>query len=310
MTSLEAVATYLPSGRVPITELGRELGLDPAEIKVYKRFYGLSEICRDPEGTPTDLLLAAASKLDALRGREDQVRYVVQARTMPIVVPHPVNPVHEVRDALGLGHATAFALTHHACASGLLAVDLCGKLLAADGDPDALALVLTGEKTFTPAAQTVPGTAMNGEGAAAVLVSTRDDRDRMLGYAARTHGRFYECLSLTDALFAEFQQVYTEALAEVMVAAARKAGIALDDLTLVFPHNVNRVSWVRLTRHLDLPLERVFLDNVPVTGHCFCADPFINYQTALELGRLRPGDRYMLVTVGLGSTFSAMVFEH
>ncbi|MFI0367304.1 3-oxoacyl-[acyl-carrier-protein] synthase III C-terminal domain-containing protein [Actinomadura sp. 1N219] len=310
MTSLEAVATYLPAGRVPIAVLGGELGLDDAEVKVYRRFFGLDEVRRDPAGPPTDLMLAAAGKLEGLRGRERHVRYVVQARTMPIVVPHPVNPVHEVRRELGLEHAEAFALTHHACASGLLAVDLCGKLLAADGDPDGLALILTGEKTFTLGAQTVPGTAINGEGAAAVLVGVRDDHDRMLGYAARTHGRFYECLSLTDDLFTEFQQIYTEALAEVMLAAVERAGIALDDVAHVFPHNVNRVSWVRLARHLGFPLDRVFLDNVPVTGHCFCADPFINYQTALERGLLRPGDRYLLATVGLGSTFSAMVLEH
>lgn len=310
MTSLEEVAAHLPSARIPIGELSDELGLSAAEMKVYRRFYGLAEVRREPGGTLTDLLLAAAAKLDGLRGREERVRYVVQARTMPVVVPHPVNPVHEVRDALGLGHATAFAVTHHACASGLLAVDLVGKLLASDGDPDALGLVLTGEKTFTLAAQTVPGTAANSEGAAAVLVGTRDDRDRMLSYAARTHGRFYECLSLDDELAGEYQQIYTEALAEVMLAAVAKAGLALDDVAVVFPHNVNRLSWARLARHLGLPLERVFLDNVPVTGHCFCADPFINYRTALDLGRLRPGDRYLLATVGLGSTFSAMLFEH
>lgn len=310
MTSLEEVAAYLPSQRIPIEDLSDELGLTASEMKVYRRYHGLSEVRREPGGTLTDLLLAAAGKLDALRGREERVRYVVQARTMPVVVPHPVNPVHEVRDMLGLGHATAFAVTHHACASGLLAVDLAGKLLASDGDPDALALVLTGEKTFTLAAQMVPGTAINGEGAAAVLVGTHDDRDRMLSYAARTHGRFYECLSLTHELSVEYQRIYTEALAEVMLAAVGKAGLDLSDLAMIFPHNVSRLSWARLAKHLGLPLERFFLDNVPVTGHCFSADPFINYRTALDLGRLRPGDRYLLATVGLGSTFSAMLFEH
>jgi 3-oxoacyl-[acyl-carrier-protein] synthase-3 len=310
MTSLEEVAAYLPSQRISIDQLGDELDLSAAELKVFRRYHGLVEICREPGGTHTDLLLAAAGKLDALRGSEERVRYVIQARTMPIVAPYPVNPLHEVRDTLGLGHATAFAVTHHACASGLLAVDLAGKLLAGDGDPDALALVLTGEKTFTPAAQVVPGSSVNGEGAAAVLVGTRDDRDRMLSYAARTHGRFYECLSIDHELSVEYQRIYTEALAEVMLAAVEKAGLGLGDLAMVFPHNVSRLSWTRLAKHLGLPLERFFLDNVPVTGHCFAADPFLNYRTGLDLGLLHPGDRYLLATVGLGSTFSAMLFEH
>jgi len=46
------------------------------------------------------------------------------------------------------------------------------------------------------------------------------------------------------------------------------------------------------------------------TGHCFCADPFINYQTVRELGLLKPGDKYLMTSAGLGQTFSAAVFQH
>lgn len=310
MTALEAVAGYLPPRSIPVAELGEDLGLPPEQIKVFQRFYGLSHIVREPGGTVDDLLLSAAGKLDALRGREEQVRYVVQARTMPVVSPYPVVPVQEIARSLGLAHATSFALFPHACASGLLAVDMCGKLLAADGDPDALALVLTGEKTFTRSAKLVPGTAVNGEGAAAILVGTGGDHDRMLGYATRTYGQFNAALSLAPDVFAEFQRLYGAGLAEVMRAAAERAGLTLDDIDLILPHNVNRVSWVRLCKQAGIPVDRVFLENVPVTGHCFCADPFLNYQAAHDTGRLKPGDHYLMAAVGLGATFSAMVFQH
>lgn len=310
MTSLEAVSSYLPPERVPIADLQHYLGLDATQIRMFRRYYGLAEICREPEGTIADLMLAAASKLDALRGREHQVRYVVQARTLQAIAPYPVNPLQEVGRALGLAHANTFALTQHACASGLLAIDLCGKLLAADGDPDALALVFTGEKAFTPSAQMIPGTAIMGEGVAAVLVRPGGDRDRMLSYATRTHGIFNAGLSLSDELTGRFQQVYPEALAEVLTAAIENAGLSVADVDLVLPHNVNRVSWVRVCKLIGMPIERLFLDNMPVTGHCFCADSFINYHSAMQLGRIRPGDRYLMAAVGLGSTFSAMLFEH
>ena len=67
---------------------------------------------------------------------------------------------------------------------------------------------------------------------------------------------------------------------------------------------------MRLCKQIGYPVERVLLDNVPVTGHCFCADSFINYQTARERDRLAPGDLYLMAAVGLGATFAAMVFEH
>ncbi|TDD20268.1 3-oxoacyl-[acyl-carrier-protein] synthase III C-terminal domain-containing protein [Nonomuraea diastatica] len=310
MTDLREVAVHLPPRRVAIASLQDELGLTDPQLRAFERFFGLSHIRREPGGTGFDLMLAAAGKLSELRGQEDRVRYVIQARSIPVATAYPRSDVHEVRRALGLGRAEAFTIVHQACASGLLAVDLAGRLLAAEGDPDALALILAGEKTYTTMVRTVPGAAVNGEGAAALLVGTGGGHDRVLGYATRTYGRFNSGLALTDALNADFQQVYPNAVAEVLIAAVDRAGISLDDVALVLPHNVNRVSWVRVCRLIGFPLERVLLDNVPETGHCFCADSFINFRTAQELGRLQPGDRYVMAAVGIGGFFSAMVFEH
>ena len=80
----------------------------------------------------------------------------------------------------------------------------------------------------------------------------------------------------------------------------------------MLPHNVNLVTWQRMCMLLKFPRERVLLDNIPDTGHVFCADLFVNYQTACERGLLRPGDRYLAAAVGAGggATFAAMVFEH
>jgi 3-oxoacyl-[acyl-carrier-protein] synthase III len=47
-----------------------------------------------------------------------------------------------------------------------------------------------------------------------------------------------------------------------------------------------------------------------VSGHVFCADPFINYVTATRQGLLRHGDRFLFAAAGFGATFSAMVIEH
>jgi 3-oxoacyl-[acyl-carrier-protein] synthase-3 len=308
MTALAAVAAYLPEQRVPIAALRDRLGLSRAEVKVFQRYYGLSEVCRADQGGILELLLAATDRLDALRGQEHRVRYVVQARTHPVVAPYPVNPLHELCRLRGLDHAVAFAVTHHACASGLLAVDVAGRLLDG-GDPDALALVLVGEKAFTRGAQLIPRTAIMGEGAAACLVRADGERDRVLSYAVRLYGE-YDRLPSTGERAARFQNSYPALLHEVMLAAADMAGLALSDIALVLPHNVNVVSWERFCRTTGFPRTSILLDNVPVTGHCFCADGFINYRTATARGLLRHGDHYMMTAVGVGATFAAMVLRH
>jgi 3-oxoacyl-[acyl-carrier-protein] synthase III len=315
MTALEAVSVYLPSVRTPIESLAGPLGLTDMQVKLFRRFHGLREVGRDPDVSLYGLLMKAAAGLGALRGQEHRVRYVLYARAMPVVAPYPVNPLHEVCRALGLGHALAFTVTHQSCASGLLAIDLAGRLLAADtadgpdGQPAPLALVLSGEKAFTREAQMFADTTIFGEGAAACLVSAFGARDRMLAYASNVRGEFDSATGENDA---RLQREYRPSLAEVMQQALDEAGLTLDDIRVVLPHNVNLVTWQRMCLLLKFPRDRVLLDNIPTSGHVFCADMFANYKTACERGLLQPGDRYLAAAVGAGggATFAAMVFEH
>jgi 3-oxoacyl-[acyl-carrier-protein] synthase-3 len=312
MTALSAVSSYLPSSRVPVGENLREFGFTASQARMHERFYGFNEVLIDPDGGLTDQLVATISGMAELRSRAHLVRYVLHARTMPVVAPYPRNPLLEACRKVGLDDAVMFSVSQHACASALLAVDLAGKLLAADGEPGALALVVTSDKAFTASARAlVAAGGVMSEGTAAVLVSADGDRDRMLGYATRTHGRFADGPWMGPDDLAAFQDSYATSLAEVIRAAVGKAGLTLADIALALPHNVNRMSWMRVLRALGVRrTDWLYLRHQAAVGHCFCADSFMNYRTAREEGLLRPGDRYVMTAVGLGATFSAMVFEH
>jgi len=308
--SLIDVAAYLPDTSLPLEKVADEHGLGDSDIRKYRRFFGLDSVRWDPGARQADLLVAAARGLTALRGHEDRVRFVIHARTIEPVAPYSVNPLHEAARELGLERAACFAVSQHACASGLLAVALSGRLLASEPDPSALALVLTGEKTYRHVAALMPPAAVMGEASAACLVAPCGARDTLIGYTTRTYGSYHRLAAGRAELGAQFEREYPEALAALLRSAVAQVGLDLDDVRLILPHNVNRISWTRVGRLLDLPPERILLDYVPVTGHCFCADPFLNYTRARELDLLRPGDVYLMVSVGLGATFSAMVFRH
>ncbi|MBO3751103.1 hypothetical protein J5X84_33950 [Streptosporangiaceae bacterium NEAU-GS5] len=307
MTALAEVSAYVPPGRVPIESLAPDLGLSPMQLRVFRRYHGLSEVSRDPGRSLPELLASAALRLRGLaepRVRET-VRYVLYARSMPVVAPFPLNPLHELTWRLGLGHAVAFTVTHQACATALHAMALAGHLLAADGDPAARALVVAGEKVYTRVAKIVPETSFFAEASAACLVSTSGPKDQLLAYAAASRGEF-------DGDPGRFQAESAYGLADIITAALTQAGLRPADVSLILPHNVNKVSWRRVCRLLEFPADRVLLDNVASVGHGFCADAFINYQTAIERSLLKAGDAYVIAAAGAapGATFSAMVFRH
>jgi len=309
MTSLVAVSSYLPP-TVPITALREPLGLDHHQVRRFGRLYGLDRICQAPDQSETDLLVAAAAKLEALKGQEERVRYVIRAKGLGTTAPYPLSPLRAAVEALGLTRASVFAVADHGCATGLLALDVAAMLLDGDGDPDGLALILSGDKTFTPFTQWVPDVTVMGEGVAAVLVGADAGRDRILGYASRIHGRPDGVVDMTPEVTRYARKIYQDALAEVVRGAVDAAGISIPALDLVLPHNVNRVSWTVAADNLGIAKERLFLDNIARTGHCFCADPFINLERVRQLGLLRPGDHYLMTSAGLGQTFAAMVLQH
>ncbi len=309
MTALAAISSFLPEHRVTIDEVGASFDLTPMQVKVFRRYHKLGEARRDPGGSLTDLLRGALTNLIELRGNEKRVKYVLYPRTFPGVVPYPVNPLLDVCREFGLAHANAFAVGQQACASGLLAIDVAGRLLANDPDPDALALILAGEKAFTPEAEMVPETSMFGEGASACLISHDGPRDRLVSYAAMLRGEFD---GDNEDVASEFQRAYPDSLADAIRAAVDHAKVEMDGIAAILPHNVNQVAWQRVCRRLAFPMDRVVLDNVATYGHVFCADAFINYQCARQREMLKPGDHYVVAAAGAGrgATFSAMVFEH
>lgn len=311
MTALQEVACYLPEKRVTVEDVAEQFGgVTPMQTRLFRRYLGQDTVRLDAGGTLLDLLSAAAQRLDGLRGREHLVRYVLYARVMTAIAPYPADPLRDLCERFGLGHAVSFAVTHQGCTSGLLAVNVAGRLLAQDGDPGALALVLAGEKTFTPDAQLIPGMSALSEAATACLVAADGPADRVLSYAVSIHGEYDGRLADRPDLASRFEKEYAASFAETIYAAADQAGVSMDDLSLVLPHNVNALVWQRLCRRIGFPVSRVLLDNVAAVGHAFCADPFVNYATAAKRGLLRSGDHYLIAAAGLGAAFSALVVQH
>jgi 3-oxoacyl-[acyl-carrier-protein] synthase-3 len=306
MTVLQAVAAYVPPIGQSLGEVADELHLSGTDVQIYEKFYGLRDYRVDRRASGADLLIRAARALPTLGRAAHRVRYVLHAKTVPPSGSHAEPPVQAVLAPLGLSRATAFAVTQHACASGLLALDLAGRLLAAD-EPDALALVLAGEKAHPHVNRLMPAPTVMGESSAACLVGRDGDGDDVLSYEWRVDGEFCDGPTMSEATRSRFHRRYPQTLADVIGAAVAKAGLDLTDIAIVLGHNVNRASWVRVAKLLDLPIDRVFLDNVPVTGHSFCADPFVNYASAVGADRLPAGRPYLMAGVGLGAVYAAMV---
>ncbi|KLU58315.1 hypothetical protein EL84_00690 [Paenibacillus sp. VT-400] len=306
---IKQIWSYIPKFVVPVRELSEHLGLKQAQTKVLEKIHGLKQVPQDKDGDLTKLLgRVLAQVVNSPTVVPSSIKYIIYCHTIQENFPFPMKVLQGLKQAYGMHHAIAFSLTQQNCASGLIALDVAATLLPSLEEDDHI-LIVTGEKTFSPIVQLIPNTTVMGEAAAAILVGKSGPGSRMMGLTNVTLGQFCNVLTGDPETLKEFQEIYTPQLCDVIHEAIDGAGLTLEDIRYIVPHNVNLSSWKKVAARLSYPLERVYTSNVGEIGHCFCSDPYINLKEILDQGLLQKDDYYLLVTVGLGATFSVAVMQ-
>jgi 3-oxoacyl-[acyl-carrier-protein] synthase III len=88
--------------------------------------------------------------------------------------------------------------------------------------------------------------------------------------------------------------------------ALREAGVGLDAIKLVVPHQANARIIEAVARRLELPMERFFV-NLDRYGNTSAGSVPIALYEAAQTGRLAPGDLVLLTAFGGGLTWGSCV---
>lgn len=100
----------------------------------------------------------------------------------------------------------------------------------------------------------------------------------------------------------------TRVMADATREVAKKAGIDVQDLDMIIPHQANQRIIQAAARGLDLPMDR-FVVNLDRYGNTSSASIPIAACEALDQGRIHPGDRLVMVGFGAGLTWGALALE-
>jgi 3-oxoacyl-[acyl-carrier-protein] synthase-3 len=97
-------------------------------------------------------------------------------------------------------------------------------------------------------------------------------------------------------------------LSAMAVRAVEDAGLDLADVDLVVPHQANSRILEAAARALGFPMEKVFLD-IDRYGNTSAASVPIALSEAVAAGRIKKGDRIVLVAFGAGGTAGAVALQ-
>lgn len=308
--NIEQVDYFLPEKYENIYQASKRLNIEPMQAKVFERMFGLKKIPLDSSLLVETMLLDVASRCLQNAGvTAQQVRWIIHSHTATHISPFGMSPVRYVQQMLNLNEATAFGMSMNKCGSVFVACELAEELLVGMNN-DEFVLILIGDVTFTEILQFIPGTTVTSDGACAILLSKKGNKNKFLTAEIQTHGEFAGGIWGQKDTHQKFEKNYSRYLADVIQKVILKAGLKPDNIKYIFPHNVNVISWQQTAKLLNMPISQVFLNNVSETAHCFGSDPLINFKNSSDHGLLKRGDYFVLATVGLGATFGALVFQH
>lgn len=231
-----------------------------------------------------------------------------------------------VQDALGAANAGAFDLGA-GCSGFIYALTVATGLVRSGAAHHVLVI---GAETLS---RIVDWTDRNtcvlfGDGAGAVIVSACAERCGVLGSVLGSDGSGGELLMIpaggsrapasheTVSAGGHFlkmngREVFRFAATVMPKAteqAATRAGWQIADLALVIPHQANSRIIDAAIKRLGLPADRFFV-NVDRYGNTSAASIPIALCEAIAAGRVKPGDKLVLVGFGAGLTWAAAAIE-
>lgn len=213
-------------------------------------------------------------------------------------------PASYLQHELGLDRATVAGVDQQGCASLLSALRIARAMIVAEDGIDTV-LCVGADRLPTGASREQIYNVIS-DGACAALVRRNAGRNRILAARQITKGALWEPGSIEHEIIA----AYFPTARTLILETLEQAGLALDDLAWILPHNVSLRSWEILLGLLGVPRAKLFDRNIARVGHTIAADNIINLRDATDAGLLAPGDRIMLFTFGYGLNWSCMILEH
>ena len=107
------------------------------------------------------------------------------------------------------------------------------------------------------------------------------------------------------------KEVYKQAVIAMLRAskiALEQAGLTIDDISCVIPHQANTRIIEAIADRLKIPLDRFFV-NLDRYGNTSAAAVAIALDEANRTGRIKPGDYILMVVFGGGLTWASTVIE-
>jgi 3-oxoacyl-(acyl-carrier-protein) synthase III len=316
---LAGTSSFLPGPPVTTEALARRI-TPPPDARLLEERTGIrARHFAEPDTSWTELATRTLRlALEAARlAPEDLARIIfVTSSAGDVLVPANANII---ATNLGLrGSCDCFDL-NNACMGFLTAFDLSARAIATGYGTTGIVAVELGSRYTTP--EEPRPYVVFGDGAAAAVLQPSRNGEGILGSWLRNDGSLGGDVTLTHpGVTGQVERVHFNTPNKNMMQLAidlvrnsarevlAQAGMTLEDIDWVLPHQPNGVLLQAVIEALSLSPERV----VPVVdrvGSLASASIALSLDVLMRSGRLRGGERVLMIGVGAGVSAGAILLQ-
>ena len=330
--AIKGIASHLPEAQLTNGQLGELFGERPERI-LEKTGIAVRRIAAAGE-CASDLGVEAAKKLfaDGVCS-PDEIDFLVFCTQSPDYFLPTTACV--MQDRLSLRTDCGAIDFNQGCSGFVYGLALAQSLIEAGTASNVLLVTAdTYSKFINPRDRTLR--TLFGDGAAATLITATESSSQLIGpFVLGTDGRGANNLIVPEGglrksasenveveddkgnwrsqsnLYMDGNAVFNFTLTTVPRALDQlleKAGISLDQIDYVIPHQANRFMLERLRPRLKVPPEKFCID-MELTGNTVSATIPIALENALKNGRVKAGDKLALIGFGVGYSWAATLVE-
>lgn len=281
-------------------------------------------IASDKESTFTMGLAAAKEAIEKAGIRPTEVDLVICATATP--EHYFPSTASLIQDALGATKAGAFDLSA-GCSGFIYGLAMAAQIIQGGGHK---VILVVGSETLSRIMNWNDRATcvLFGDGAGAMVLKASDSKGGILSSLTRSDGSGGDLLiipaggSQMKASVETVQQglhfiqmngrevfrFATRVMDRATREVVQKAGLTLDDVDLFIPHQANLRIIQAAARSLAVSEDRIFV-NLDRYGNTSSASIPIAICEAVESGRLKPGDKIVMVGFGAGLTWAATAVQ-
>jgi 3-oxoacyl-[acyl-carrier-protein] synthase-3 len=316
---ISAMGYYLPRTEQSVEHLAESGRTNSSADKLVQLGFGSIRVAAEESAVQ----LAAQAVRDLQRrslfdlGRIDVLLYAGALATSSVVMSDDAGSWNAMVDPtplfrfpgtclqaeLGVPNASVIGIAQLACNTFQAALRVARALLLAEPSVDHILCVAADR--FPPLAKREIVYNLMSDGACAAVISRGHASNRILATRQITRGVYWDSSISHDQLIAAYFPLARRAILE----AVASAGLIIDDIDMLIPHNINIKSWEILSQVLGIPMQRIYTTNVSRIGHVVASDNIINYVDCAAEGRIAKGGKVALFVMGFGAHWSCTVIE-